>query len=607
MKEEIYELLSKQFKNAQEVMTEIINLQAILNLPKGTEHFLSDLHGEAKTFRRLLKTASGVIRTKIDLAFGDRLAAVEKNALAALIYEPQKCLHELRKQKKGKLKKEYRALLLRLIEVCKLVAAKYTRSKVRKALPYDYRYIIDELINMPDHSIVKSEYYNNIIDGIVDLGNAESFIQALCGVISRLAIDHLHIVGDVYDRGNGAAEIMDTLKRYHSLDIEWGNHDILWMGAHFGNRACVCNVLRINCAYRNLQALESGYAINLRPLVTFALEEYGDDKAEQFTISDVFGTENEFEKNDLLSKMTKAITVIQLKLENQMIKAHPEFEMSDRILYPSDELTAKEEALIELLTDEFVHNKRLAEHVEFLLSRGGMYEIANGNLLMHGCVPTEANGEFSSVNVGRESYSGKALYDRLEKLVRAAADGDEYSVDYIWYLWCGKKSPLYGRDKMCVYTRYFENRMEQERKDPYYDFIKTESFCLKVLKEFGLTGEYSTIINGHVPVKVKDGERPDSGNCRHITIDGGLSKAYHEKTGIGGYTLINNSQGLFLVSHSPDFDEETDPSALFHAESEIRTLKLYRSRVLVKETDKGKAIKKQIEILKGMLKDFYKS
>jgi len=602
VKREIYELLSKQYKNAQEVMTEIINLQAILNLPKGTEHFLSDLHGESKVFSRLLKTASGVIRTKIDLTFGDRLAAVDKNALAAMIYEPKEELQKLRKQKKGQVKKQYRLLLLRLIEVCKQVSAKYTRSKVRKALPFDYRYIIDELINMPDHSIDKSDYYNNIIDGIVELGNAERFIQALCEVISRLAIDHLHILGDIYDRGNGSAEIMDTLQRYHSLDIAWGNHDILWMGAHFGNRACVCNVLRINCAYRNLVALESGYAINLRPLVTFALEEYGEDAGEDFPISDVFGTESEFEKNDLLSKMAKAITVIQLKLENQLVKSHPEFDMQDRILYPSDTLTEKEEALINLLTEEFVHNKRLAEHVRFLLSKGGMYQVANGNLLLHGCVPTETSGEFSKVAVGNKTYAGKELYDRLEKLVRSAAEGDAYAVDYVWYLWCGKKSPLYGRDKMCVYTRYFEHRAETENKDPYYDFIKQEAFCLNVLKDFGLNGKYSTIVNGHVPVKVKDGERPESGNVRHVTIDGGLSRAYHKKTGIGGYTLINNSQGLYLVSHLPEEDVSS-----FGLQSEIRTLKVYDKRILVKETDIGRAIQKQINVLKGMLTEYYKA
>ena len=604
-RKEVYELLSKQYRNAQEVMTEIINLQAILNLPKGTEHFLSDLHGESEAFRHILKNASGVIRTKIDLAFGDSLTVASKNDLAALIYYPEKRLEALKKQTED-MHAEYRIILHRLIEVAKLVAAKYTRSKVRKALPRNYQYIIDELINMPDHSIVKSEYYSHIIEGIIELGNADKFIVAISGVISRLAVDHMHIVGDVYDRGNGAAQIMDMLKKYHSVDIQWGNHDLLWMGAHFGNPACVCNVIRINCAYRTLAGLENGYGINLRPLVTFALEEYAGDDVSAFSISDVYGKENDFEKNELLAKMTKAITVIQLKLERALILSHPEFEMDERANYDFGELTEKERALIKLLTDEFMQNKRLAEDIAFMLSNGSMYKIANGNLLLHGCVPTEEDGSFSLASVGKELFSGKALYDRLEKLVRDAARGDTYSVEYMWYLWCGKKSPVYGRDKMCVYARYFEGRMELEKKDKYYDYVKDEGYCLKVLKEFGLDGEYSTIVNGHVPVKVKDGERADSGKCRHITIDGGFSKAYHEKTGIGGYTLIHNSQGLFLVSHSPDFSKEEAENGESELQSTVRTLKLYRSRVLVKETDKGRAIQKQIEVLKGMLHEYYR-
>ncbi len=603
---EVYELLSRQYRNAQEVTTEIVNLQAILNLPKGTEHFLSDLHGEAGVFRHLLRNASGVIRTKIDLAFGDGMTAAEKNDLATLVYYPEKRLEKLKKEKTD-MAAEYRVILRRLIEVAKLVAAKYTRSKVRKSIPRNYQYIIDELINMPDHSIVKSEYYSHIIEGIIELGNADRFIAAISSVISRLAVDHMHIVGDVFDRGDGAAQIMDMLKSYHSIDIQWGNHDLLWMGAHFGNQACVCNVIRINCAYRTLQGLENGYGINLRPLVTFALEEYGDDDVSAFSISDVYGKENDFEKNSLLAKMTKAITVIQLKLENKLLKAHPEFEMDDRILYPSDTLTEKEAALIELLTAEFTDNKRLAEDVGFLLAKGNMYKVSNGNLLLHGCVPTEEDGSFAYAPVGAEKFAGKALYDRLEALVRDAAKKEPYAVDYTWYLWCGKKSPVYGRDKMCVYTRYFKGYTETENKDKYYDFVKDEGYCKKVLKEFGLDGEYSTIVNGHVPVKVKDGERPDSGNCRHITIDGGLSKAYHGKTGIGGYTLIHNSQGLFLVSHSPDFSKEEAESGELIYESQTRTLKLYRSRVLVKETDNGKAIQKQIEMLKEMLKEYYKA
>ncbi|MBR2024095.1 MAG: fructose-1,6-bisphosphatase [Clostridia bacterium] len=603
MEQEVYGLLAKQFSTPQEVMTEIINLKAILNLPKGTEHFLSDLHGESETFLHILRNASGVIRTKIDLAFGDTLSVEEKNELAALIYYPEKQLEKI----KGTENESdfYEKTLHRLIEVSKMVTAKYTRSKVRKALPREYQYIIDELINMPYQSITKTEYYSNIISGIIELGNADKFISAMCSLIQRLAVDHLHIVGDIFDRGNGADKIMDRLRQYHSLDIEWGNHDVLWMGAYFGNHACVCNVIRINCAYRNLQVIEN-YGINLRPLMMFALEEYANDPCDAFKISDVYGGESNFEKNELLAKMTKAITVIQLKLENALISRHPEFDMDDRILYPSSTLTEKEKALIRLLTEEFKNNKRLGEHVDFLLKRGSMYKAFNGNLLMHGCVPTERDGSFSYVTVGDKTYKGKALYDRLDLLVRNASKGDRYSCDFMWYLWCGKKSPLYGRDKMCVYTKYFENQIEKENKDWYYEYVKNEAFCLKVLAEFGLCGKNSVIVNGHMPVKVKDGETPESANCRHVTIDGGLSKAYHSKTGIGGYTLISNSEGLFLVSHSPDFSTAELLEHSVDLKSEVRKLFDYDHRILVKQTDKGLIMQKQIEILKGMLKNYYK-
>jgi fructose-1,6-bisphosphatase-3 len=600
---EVYELLARQFSTPQEVMTEIINLGAILNLPKGTEHFVSDLHGEADTFLHILRNASGVIRTKIDLAFGDTLSVEEKNELATLIYYPQRYLERIKGKENEK--EFYATSLYRLVDVCKLVTAKYTRSKVRKALPREYQYIIDELVNMPYHSITKSEYYSNIILGIVELGNADKFIGALCSLIQRLAVDHLHIVGDIYDRGNGADVIMDKLMKHHSVDIQWGNHDILWLGAHFGNEACVCNLIRINCSYRNLQVIEN-YGINLRPLMAFALEEYGDDPCDTFKISDVYGVETDFESNDLLLKMAKAITVMQLKIENALIKRHSEFEMDDRILYPSSTLTKKERALIALLSEEFKNNKRLKSHADFLLSHGGMYKCYNGNLLMHGCVPTETDGRFSEVTVGDKKYKGKGLYDRLDTLVRAAARGDKYSREYMWYLWCGKKSPLYGRDKMCVYTKHFQGFIEKENKDSYYDFVKDEAFCKRVLAEFGVCGEYSVIINGHMPVKVKDGETPESGNCRHITIDGGLSKAYHEKTGIGGYTLINNSEGLYLVSHSPDFSSKDVIDHFSDLKSERRELLSYKKRILVKQTDKGEAMGRQIALLKKMLKEYYK-
>ena len=600
----IYRLLSKQFPTKQDIMTEIINLHAILNLPKGTEHFLSDLHGESETFLHILRNASGVIRTKIDLAFGDTMTENEKDRLASLIYYPEYVLPSFLKSDNDNKEEIYINLFHNLIEILKLVSAKYTRSKVKKALPSDYRYIIDELINMPYYSIDKSEYYSSIISGIVEVGNADKFIIEMCLLIQKLAIDHLHIVGDIFDRGNGADIILDNLINYHSIDIEWGNHDILWMGAHFGNSANVCNVIRINCIYRNLQVIEN-YGINLRPLMAFALENYKNDSCENFSISDVYGIENDFEKNELLAKMAKAITVIQLKLENDLISKHKEFDMDDRILYPYSELSEKEALLIEHLTSEFVNNEKLARHIEFLLSKGSMYKVFNGNLIMHGCVPTDYDGCFSEITVNNASYSGKALYDRLDALVRDAAAGDKYSVDFMWYLWCGKKSPLFGRDKMCVYTKYFEGYDEEEVKDNYYKFVKSEDFCLKVLKEFGADKEYSVIVNGHIPVRVSKGEHAESGNCRHITIDGGLSRAYYSKTGIGGYTLINNSQGLFLVSHAPFFSSEDVIKNATDLKSERHTLMLYKKRILVKETDIGKELSGQIEVLKDMLEKYY--
>ncbi len=597
----LYRILAKQFPTAQAVVSEIVNLKAILNLPKGTEHFLSDIHGESETFLHILRNASGVIRTKIELAFGDRMSNADKNRLAALIYYPERTLSN---EKSPRSSQWYRQTIYALIEVSKLVSAKYTRSKVRKAMSDDYRYIMDELINMPEHSIDKTNYYSEIVTSIIELGNAENFIVELARLIRCLAVDHLHIVGDIYDRGNGCDVIMDELSRFHSFDIQWGNHDLLWMGAYFGNAACICNVIRINCVYRNLQVIEN-YGINLRPLVAFAGEEYSEDQCENFLISDIYGCESDFEKNETLARMTKAITVIQLKLENQLISAHPEFYMNDRRLYPSDTLTEKEERLIGLLTEEFQNSKRLGEHVRLLLKKGSMYQIFNGNLIMHGCVPTEADGDFSEIRVGENQYSGKALYDRLDRLVRDAAAGDAYSVDYMWYLWCGKKSPVYGRDKMCVYTKYFQGFSEKENKDEYYNLVKDEAFCLKVLKEFGLTDEHAVIVNGHMPVKVKNGESPESGNCRHITIDGGLSKAYHEKTGIAGYTLVNNSQGLYLICHRPFTSSDDVVKNASDLKSETRQLRKYDKRVLVKETDIGKKLQEEINVLKRFLSDVY--
>lgn len=598
MRQGEFELLSKQFATPQAVMTEIINLKAIQGLPKGTEHFLSDLHGESEIFLHILRNASGVIRTKIDLALGESVSETEKNKLAALIYYPEEYLARMPQNEKSKA--FYSEVLRRLIEVIKLTTAKYTRSKVRKAIPAEYRYIIDELINMPYHSISKERYYNGIISEIIELGNAENFIIRMSYLIQRMAIDRLHVAGDIYDRGNGAPKIIDRLAEYHSLDIEWGNHDVLWLGAFFGNAALICNLLRINCLYRNLQVIEN-YGINLRPLMSFAIEEYADDECENFEISDLYGIESKLERNAVLRKMTKAVTVLQLKLENELIRNHPEFGMEDRILLRDDALTDKEKELVNYLIAEFSSNKRLSEHMRFLLKKGSMYKVFNGNLIMHGCVPTDDDGEFSSVTVGDERFSGKKLYDRLNLLIKQAARGDAYSVDYVWYLWCGKKSPLFGRDKMRTYEKYFGGPL-LEKEDPYYKYVRSEEYCLKVLREFGANGKYAVIVNGHKPVRVKDGEKPESGNCRHVTIDGGLSKAYSLKTGIGGYTLISNSEGLYLVSHEQGFSVEGVFSGNSDLKSSNRLLKKYDKRILVKETDDGKTMDKQIRILKNLLK-----
>ena len=600
------ELLARSYRSPKGAMSEIINLQAILNLPKGTEHFLSDLHGEADTFLHILKNASGVIRTKIDMIFDYVLTARQKDDLAALIYYPEERLAIVKREEKD-MDEWYRQTLLKLIEVLKVVASKYTRSKVRKALPRDYMYVIDELINMSHQSINKQNYYDNIISSIIELNDADSFVVAMCELIQRLAIDHLHIVGDIFDRGDGADVIVDRLMRYHSLDIQWGNHDLLWIGAACGNAACIANIIRINCTYRNLQILESRYGINLRPLSSYAAKRYADDPCETFRIDDTYNTDVPFDGNDSLAKLNKAITVIQLKLENAMIAAHPEFDMADRALYPETALTKEERAIVSFLREEFLHSAKLQSHIRFIVEKGSMYLVYNGNLLMHGCVPTDEDGTFTRVAVGEELFAGKALYDRLDRLVRDAFwQRDPYSVDYIWYLWCGKNSPVFGRDRMVTYEKHFGDPRAAEKKNPYYTFVKDAAYCERVLGEFGTGGKFAHIVNGHMPVKVKDGEAPESAGGKHITIDGGLAKAYHSKTGIGGYTLISNSQGLFLVSHAPFTSAKEYIDSLEDLHSKSRTLQTYEPRILVRDTDTGKKMACEIKVLKTLLKEYYK-
>ena len=597
-------VISNFLKTPNAVISEIINLQAILNLPKGTEHFLSDLHGEADTFIHILKNASGVIRLKLEAVFKNYMTNAEIQDLLTLIYYPEESLKLISRNERD-MKGWYKKTLLHLVRVLKEISSKYTRSKVRKALPQDYAYVMDELINMSEDSS-KESYYENILSSIIELGEGDNFVVALCQVIQRLAIDHLHIVGDIFDRGKGADIIMDRLMNYHSLDIQWGNHDVLWIGAYLGNTACIANVIRINCGYKNLGVLESAYGINLRALETFAINHYKDDPCENFEIKDFENDNNPFDDEPLLAKMHKAITVLQFKLENKIIRRHPEWNMDDRILLKNDELTEEEESLIAILKQEFMQSKRLKEHINFLVRHGSMYLVYNNNLLMHSCVPCDKKGVFTEIQVGDKFYAGKDLYDKCNRVVLSAYNNrDKYSTDFMWYLWCGKNSPLFGRDVMRTYENYMTKKKVKENKNPYYDLIKDESFCDKILEEFGVTGPYAHIINGHMPVRVKDGESPISGNGKHIIIDGGLSKAYHKRTGIGGYTLMSNSHGLYLTTHAPFCKTREAIKRKLDIKSETTEVQLYKKRMKVKDTDNGKRLQDQIDVLKLHLKTFY--
>lgn len=598
-------LMNNFFKTPNQAISEIINLQAILNLPKGTEHFLSDLHGEADTFIHILKNASGVIRLKLESVFKNYMTSAEIQDLLTLIYYPEESLKLIYRTEKD-MNGWYKKTLLRLIRVLKEISGKYTRSKVRKALPQDYAYIMDELINMSEDSS-KESYYDNILSSIIELGEGDNFVIALCQVIQRLAIDHLHIVGDIFDRGKGADIIMDRLMNYHSLDIQWGNHDVLWIGAYLGNTACIANVIRINCGYKNLGILESAYGINLRALETFAIKHYQDDPCTNFEIKDFENDTNPFDDEPLLSKMHKAISILQFKLENKIIRRHPEWNMDDRILLKDDELTEEELSLITILKQEFMQSKRLKEHINFLVRQGSMYLVYNNNLLMHGCVPCDKNGNFTEIQIGDKLYSGKELYEKCNRVVLSAHNNrDKYSIDFMWFLWCGKNSPLFGRDVMRTYETYMTNKKLKENKNPYYDLVNDEKFCDKVLAEFGAVGPYAHIINGHMPVRVKDGENPISANGKHIIIDGGLSKAYHKRTGIGGYTLMSNSHGLYLTTHAPFCKTREAIKRKLDLKSETTEVQLYKKRLKVKDTDNGKILQDQIDVLKVFLKNYHK-
>lgn len=636
-------LLSKQYTTINMAATEIINLQAILNLPKGTEHFLTDLHGEYEAFNHVLRNASGVIKRKIEDIFGNSLRESEKKSLATLIYYPEQKLEIILKQEKN-IEDWYKVTLYRLIDLCRYVSSKYTRSKVRKALPKDFEYIIEELLHEKPNEIDKYEYYGEIINTIIDIDSAKKFIVALSKLIQRLVVDRLHIIGDIYDRGPGAEIIMETLLNYHAVDIQWGNHDILWMGAAAGNEVCIANVIRNSARYANLDTIENGYGINLLPLATFAISVYKEDPCMNFMPKSDYDNNYNLVEMQLIAKMHKAIAIIQFKLENQIISRHPEYKMEHRLLlkkinydegtidlegkkykltdtlFPTIDpknpykLTKEEKELVEKLKSYFMNSEKLNKHVRFLFSNGSLYLKYNSNLLYHGCIPLNEDGSFKKVLVGNEEYSGKNLLDKLDMVVRKGyfykenTKEKQDALDNIWYLWTGPYSPLFGKEKMRTFERYFikEKEAHIEKKDPYYYFSDNEDICCKILVEFGLDPEKSHIVNGHVPVMEKDGETPIKANGRLMVIDGGFSRAYQSKTGIAGYTLIHNSFGLQLISHQPF--ESTEKAIVEETDilSSYIVLKHTEVRKDVGDTDIGVELKQQIQDLKKLLEAYRK-
>ena len=623
MNDERYlELLAEKYPTEQAVSREIINLTAILSLPKGTEHFMSDLHGEYEAFCHILNNCSGVIREKVDLLFGETLSDFDREEICTLIYYPVEKLELVRKE--GKNNEEwYRATLGKLIDIARLLSSKYTRSKVRKAMPKEYAYILDELIHVQkdedDNQVV---YHRNILDTLLELDNADEFIEVLAGLIKRLAVDHLHIVGDIFDRGACADRIMDLLMQYHSLDIEWGNHDILWMGAAAGSKACIATVVRNNLKYNNTKILENSYGISLRNLALFAEKIYPNEEP--------------------MKAALKAISVMLFKLEGQVILRNPDYNMTDKLLlhkvnvekqtveidgteyaikeeaFPTVnfdsgdmediyQLSEEEEQVMEGLRMAFVNSIRLRQHIDFLYQKGSMYRIFNGNLLYHGCVPLDESGNLEGVAFGKKRYHGREYLDYAERIARRAwsKDARQKDRDFMWYLWCGRKSPLSGRNiKTFERTYVLDENTWFEQSNPYYKFYHEEKVCNMILHEFGLYSESSHIINGHTPVRTSKGEHPVRAEGKLLVIDGGFCKSYHKTTGIAGYTLIFNSHGIRIKSHQPFQSVYAALTENKDIESKSELVETEKERLMVRDTDSGKKIKEDIDGLKMLLQAY---
>lgn len=638
----LLELLSQSFPNISAASTEIINLEAILNLPKGTEHFVADLHGEHEAFGHIIRNASGNIKRKVTEVFGNSVRESEIRQLCSLIYYPERKL-QLIHTSETDLTDFYHVTLHQLIKVCQTVSSKYTRSKVRKTLPKEFAYIIEELLHESPSDNDKQGYFNRIIETIISTGQADAFIVAMCNVIQKLSIDHLHILGDIYDRGQGAHIIMDMLGRFAAYDIQWGNHDALWMGAAAGNDCCIANVLRVSMRYNNMNTIEDGYGINILPLATFAMETYGNDPCTPFKpkLDTDMSAPNE-KSLRLLAKMHKAISIIQFKLEGALIDKYPQWHMEDRKLlgaidydkgtvivdgrefelndtdFPTIdpgnpyELTTEEKELVEKLHHSFIISTGLRKHVDRLLANGSLYGVYNSNLLFHASMPLNEDGTLKEVELDGKLYKGKELYKETERIMRTAFNEDapekarEYAIDYYWYIWCGPDSPLFDKSKMSTFERYFINDKEihKEEKGFYYKWRDDEAVCDMILDEFGVTGSHRHIINGHVPVKQGKGESPIKANGKLMVIDGGFSKAYHNTTGIAGYTLVYHSRGFQLVKHEP-FSSAED--AVIHGTDIVSTTQIVEMsahRMRVRDTDKGKELQGQIDELVELLYAF---
>lgn len=631
-------LLAKEYPSIRSVSTELINLTARLNLPKGTEHFISDIHGEYVGFQHVLRNGSGSIMRRIDEIF-TILSEQEKQSLARLIYYPEQQL-SLVLPTLDDHTAWYRMTILRLIQLAQQMSGKYLRSDVIRFLPDDFAVIIDELLYGRSDVAAQRDYYQSVVDTIITTGSARDVITELARLIQRLAIARLHVIGDVYDRGPGAERVMDMLLDYHDVDIQWGNHDILWMAAAAGSTACIANVIRISLRYANTETLENGYGISLLPLVSFAIDVYGDDLCTLFEPKNN-DVEQEFTEHEirLLSRMHKAITIIQLKLEAQVIQRRPHYAMQDRLLLdnidyaagtitidgstydlldtqfptidPDDPytLTEQEASVVERLRLSFANSSRLQGHIRFLYAKGSMYLVHNGNLLYHGCIPLNDDGSFQSFQVNGEGYSAKSFMDRADRLARQAYFGDEpeskqYGLDAMWYLWSGEKSPLFGKKKMATFERYFiaDKATHKEERNAYYALRDDEATICRILETFGLDPQTAHIINGHVPVKVKQGESPVKANGKLLVIDGGFARAYQDITGIAGYTLIFNSYGLLLAAHQPTENAMSEAAINMTTRTEI--LETNSTRIRIRDTDEGQHIQKQIHDLQRLLKAY---